>query len=55
MDGGQMLTVRQTALRIGLTESRVQKALRESRLCGVRQGGTWRVLVDDQDLSLIHI
>ena len=52
MDDGRMLTVRQTALSIGLTESRIQKALRESRLCGVRQGGTWRVLVDDQDRVL---
>jgi hypothetical protein len=52
VDGGQMLTVRQTALRLNLPESRIQKALRESRLCGVREGTTWRVLVDDHDRVL---
>lgn len=52
MDGGQLLTVRQTALRLGLPEPRIQKALRESRLCGVREGNSWRVVLDDHDRVL---
>lgn len=42
-----MLSTHQAADLLGLPQVRVQKALREGRLCGFRDSAGWRVLVDE--------
>jgi len=48
MDLGPHLSVREAADRLGLPEGRIQSAVRDGRLCAVRDGRTWRVLVNDE-------
>ena len=52
MASEQWLSVDQAVARLGISDQRITKALREGRLCGVRHGNTWRILVDDDDQVL---
>jgi hypothetical protein len=49
---GRVLSASQAAARLGLTPGRVQKALRERRLCGFRDPAGWRVLTDEDECFL---
>lgn len=52
MTSERWLSVEQATARLGIADQRVTKALREGRLCGVRHGNSWRVVVDDGDQLL---
>lgn len=52
MASERWLTVEQAAARLDISEQQLTKALREGRLCGVRHGSAWRIVIDDDDLVL---
>ncbi|MCZ7645279.1 MAG: helix-turn-helix domain-containing protein [Planctomycetota bacterium] len=55
MSEPDLLTVPQVANRLGLSQKRVRKLLRQRALPGLRIGGTWHVPRVELDLFLVRL